>query len=221
MNLRAPPARVESFRQLLTQDERRRADLLRFPQDRDGFIVSRGKLRALIGNYLGTMPGTLRFIYTQYGKPSLVGTPGPDSLRFNVSHSRDLALFAFARGREVGVDVEYIRSDLECDQLATRFFSSREVEALQALPSEHRTEAFFNCWTRKEAFIKAVGEGLSCPLDSFDVSLGPYSVAALLDLRHAAAQRQTWSLRDLAPAPGYAAALAVEGNDWQLDCWQG
>jgi 4'-phosphopantetheinyl transferase len=131
-----------------------------------------------------------------------------------------LALYALTRGRALGVDVEYVRDDLAGQEIAERFFSRQEVRALSALPADARTRAFFNCWTRKEAYIKARGEGLSLPLDQFDVSLTPGEPAALLGTRPDPQEAARWLLRELAPARGYVAALAVEGRGWRLRQWR-
>ncbi len=153
----------------------------------------------------------MRFAYTTYGKPLLADETGASGLRFNLTHSHGLALLAVTRGREIGVDVERIRDNLEGEKLAERFFSPREVAALRSLPPELRREAFFHCWTRKEAYIKAVGKGLSLPLDQFDVTLHPGEPAALLATRHDSEEAQRWSMRSLAPGEGYVGALARRG----------
>ncbi|HEY0080425.1 MAG TPA: 4'-phosphopantetheinyl transferase superfamily protein [Pyrinomonadaceae bacterium] len=212
---------VAEFRRLLAEDERRRADRFHFTRDREHFVVARGILRTLLARYLDRRPERLRFIYSAFGKPSLEEeAAGAPVLRFNVSHSKDLALYAFTRGREIGVDIEHIRDDVEGEDIAERFFSPAEVGVLRSLPSDARPRAFFDCWTRKEAYIKAHGEGLSLPLDGFDVTLSPNQPAALLATRHDPTQATRWSLRELSPSEGYAAALAVEGDGWQLKCWQ-
>jgi 4'-phosphopantetheinyl transferase len=131
-----------------------------------------------------------------------------------------VALYAVARGREVGIDLEFIRRDLEVEQIAERFFSRRETATLRALPTDLRKYAFFLCWTRKEAYIKARGEGLSLPLDQFDVSLIPGEPAALLSAQPDSDEALRWSLQELTLASGYVAALAVEGRGWSLSCWQ-
>ena len=141
-------------------------------------------------------------------------------IRFNLSHSHGVALYAVTRGREVGIDLEYIRSDLEVEQIAERFFSRREIATLRALPIDLRTDAFFLCWTRKETYLKARGEGLSLPLDQFDVSLIPGEPAALLSTHRGSHEALRWSLQELTPAPGYVAALGVEGHGWDLACRQ-
>jgi 4'-phosphopantetheinyl transferase len=143
------------------------------------------------------------------------------SLRFNVSHSHSLALYAITRAREVGVDVEHIRPEIAQEKIAERFFSPREVTVLRALPTPLQASAFFACWTRKEAFIKAKGDGLTLPLDQFDVSLAPGEPATLLRTAWDPQEAACWALQDLAPAPGYRAAVAVAGHAWRLTCWDG
>lgn len=213
-------ARVQSLHLLLAADERARAARFSFPQDRARFVVARAVLRVILSRYLDRAPGQLRFGYSAYGKPALITTPGEAALSFNLSHSAELALYAVTWGRAIGVDVESIRPNLDHEQMAERFFSARERALLRRLPAELKRAAFFTCWTRKEAYLKASGEGLSLALDQFDVSVDPGEPARLLDSRrdpHAAAR---WSLQDLVPGAHYAAALAVEGHDWQLRCWQ-
>lgn len=215
---RATP-HITSLQQILSADECERAERFYFPKDREHFISARGLLRAILGGYLEVDPGRLRFCYSPYGKPALDRAWGGDTLRFNVSHSDRLALYAVTCNRELGVDVERIRPDFAGEEIAERFFSPNERAALRRLHPDVRCDAFFNCWTRKEAYIKARGEGLSLPLDQFDVSLTPGEPAALLNTRGDPADTSRWSLREIAPAPGYAAALCVEGSGWQLKCW--
>jgi 4'-phosphopantetheinyl transferase len=214
------PLQVNRFESTLADDERSRADRFYFSRDRQRFIVARGVLRAILGGYLSRAPGNLSFSYSTHGKPALASESNADALRFNVSHSHGTALYALTRGREIGVDLEHIRGDLKAEQIAERFFSRSETIALRALPPSLREYAFFLCWTRKEAYIKARGEGLSLPLDQFDVSLMPGEPAALLSTRPDADEALRWSLLNLAPACGCAAALAVKGRDWTLSCWR-
>jgi 4'-phosphopantetheinyl transferase len=206
---------VERLRRLLAPDEQARADRLVFEGDRRRTIAARGTLRTILGRYLGTPPDSLRFCYNSHGKPALAGEPG--SLRFNVSHSGDLALIAVARARAVGVDIERLRPNMADEQLARRFFSPPEVASLLALAERDRQRGFFTCWTRKEAYIKARGEGLSIPLDQFQVSLAPGEPAALLSVQGGGVAR--WSLHELRPGPGYIAALAVEGHHLRIKGW--
>ncbi|HEY0378614.1 MAG TPA: 4'-phosphopantetheinyl transferase superfamily protein [Pyrinomonadaceae bacterium] len=209
--------RMPDLLQTLTPDEREKAGRFRFRKDRDRFVVARGLLRAILGDYLQVRPRQLRFTYGPHGKPSLPSEFGRGALQFNLSHSQGQALYAVACRRRVGVDIEQVRSDFTCLEIAQRFFSSREVDVLRSLPPEKQTEAFFNCWTRKEAYIKARGEGLSLPLDQFSVSLAPGEPAALLSCGESQ-EPSRWSLRGLEVGPGFVAALAVEGHDYRLKC---
>ena len=218
--------RVAHLADSLSPDERARAERFHFDRDRVRFIAARGVLRALLGGYLGVSPPALAFEYGPHGKPALAasstGAPAAAlaaEVRFNVSHSTGVALYALARGRDVGVDVEGLRGDFATDEIADRFFSPAERMALRALPAEARCAAFFACWTRKEAYIKARGVGLSLALDAFDVSLAPGEPAALLATRDDPAARDHWSLRALDPGPGLAGAVVAEGRDWALRCW--
>jgi 4'-phosphopantetheinyl transferase len=210
-----PAETLGPLRRTLSADEGARADRFHFPRDRDRFIAARGMLRAILSRYLAEAPDALRFSYNAYGKPELVGAAG---LCFNLSHSHDLAIYAVAREREVGVDVEHVRAEFAGEGIAERFFSPREVAALQALPAEQRVAGFFNCWTRKEAYIKARGMGLSLALDRFDVSLAPDAPAALLTVCDDPAEAGRWTLCALDAGPGYVAALAVAGQSWQMRC---
>ena len=205
-------------RDSLADDERQRADRFHMEKHRRHFTAGRGALRTILAGYLGLRPEAIRFTYTSYGKPLLAGAK--EALRFNLSHSHGLALLAVTLSREIGVDIEFLRDNLERDGelLAERFFSPREVAVLRSLPAELRREAFFHCWTRKEAYIKAHGMGLSLPLDQFDMTLRPDEPAALLATRHNPAEAQRWSMRSLLPADGYVGALAVEGHSWRLEC---
>lgn len=219
-SLDLPAPQVSSLQRTLSTDELTRAERYYLRQVRGRFVVARGLLRAILSRYLGMAAGHLRFRYGPNGKPKLDKKTGGESLRFNVTHSQGLALYAIARDREVGIDVEYILPDLAGEEIAERFFSPREVAALRALPVELQPEAFFNCWARKEAYIKAKGAGLSLPLDQFDVSLAPEEPVALLSTRGDSLEAARWALRALDTGPDYAAALAVEGHGWQLKCWQ-
>lgn len=218
-SLNPPPEEIEKLEETLARDERARADRFHFQKDRRRFIVARGMLRAILGRYLGREPSGLRFCYTAHGKPELAAQSGDDTLRFNVSHSHELALYGVTRGREIGVDVEYVRPVAEVEDIAERFFSPRENAVLCALPAHEKAGAFFACWTRKEAYLKALGDGLARPLDAFDVSLIPGEPARLLHVQGDEQERYRWLLRELTPAEGYTAAICVEGDGWHLECW--
>lgn len=219
ISLNAPQETIEWLRQYLAADERARADRFRFAKDRHQYIIGRGVLRVLLGRYLHCDPQRIHFCYSSYGKPALDSVHAETGLQFNLSHSHQLALLAFTYNRQIGVDVEYMRPDVEFEQLAERFFSPTECAVLLGVAPTLRRETFYNCWTRKEAYIKARGEGLSMPLDQFDVSLRPGEPAALLRSRKDPAEATRWSLRALPIDEEYAAALAVEGASWQLRCW--
>lgn len=219
-SLDVPTSRVQSMQQTLSANELSRAGRFYFRKDRQRYIVTRGLLRTILSRYLDTEPNQLRFCYGDHGKPTLVATSGQRALSFNLSHSGGLALYAVTCGREIGIDLERVRVDFDYEQIAARFFSPPENAVLGGLPSKIKPEAFFNCWTRKEAYIKARGEGLSLPLDQFDVSVAPAEPAALLNTRGDPHETFRWSLHELKPAPGHVAALAVEGHGWQLASWQ-
>ncbi len=204
---------------ILSAEEHERANRFYFSPDRDRFVVCRGVLRSLIGEYLNQEPAALTFRCNPYGKPYLEGKCAETVLRFNISHSDHLALFAFTWDREIGVDIERINVELDDDQIAENFFSPTEVSTLRSLPPAQQTEAFFLGWTRKEAFIKARGEGLSIPLDRFAVSLEPGKPATLLWVQGNPGEIEKWSIRGLNPRQGYAAALVVERADYDLKCW--
>jgi 4'-phosphopantetheinyl transferase len=215
--LKAPG--LSENRAILSSDERVRASRFRFHTDSDRFIAARSSLRTILARYLWIRPADLKFGVNPFGKPHLIGGQDKLGLRFNLSHSHDMALLAVARNRDVGVDIEWMRRDFATDEVAQRFFSRSEVNQLESIAPELKTEAFFNCWTRKEAYIKARGEGLSFPLDQFDVSFAPEARPALLDNRRDPEEVWRWSFEELSPATGYAAALAVEGNLSRLLLW--
>ena len=214
-----PSALRYRLEQTLSDDERRRAGRFYFQSDREHFIVARGVLRSILSSYLGVEAPKLRFGYGAYGKPALMLPSDAADLRFNLSHAGGLALYAVTRDRAIGIDLEYLRADMEWMQIAARFFSPREHAMLCALPTTARLEAFFTCWTRKEAYIKARGEGLTLPLDQFDVSLTPGEPAQLLGVRGALDDPGRWSFQGLSLLPGYIATVAVEGHGWHLTRW--
>jgi 4'-phosphopantetheinyl transferase len=215
-----PQDAVGALRFLLSGDELGRAERFHFRRDRDRYVVGRGVLRRMLGAYMNSDPAALRFDYGAHGKPHLVGESKPGGLRFNVSHSEGHALFCFARGVEVGVDLERVREGPASERLAERFFSAGEVRALRALPRNAQDEAFFDCWTRKEAYIKARGEGLSMPLDRFEVTLAPGEPAELLRTDGDPRERARWSMRGLRPAPSFVGAVVVGGTLRRLECWR-
>jgi 4'-phosphopantetheinyl transferase len=206
---------ADGLKQLLREDELSRAARFHFDKNRNHYIVARAWLRKLLSAYLGVGAGELRFSYADKGKPSLDESQR-GSLDFNLAHSQGMALYAFSRAREVGVDLEFIREDLADEKIAERFFSEREIDDLRNVPAELRKQAFFDCWTRKEAYIKARGEGLSMPLAEFDVSLAPGAVAALLRNHKEPDEVTRWSMQVVDVPEGYVAALVAEGQGWRL-----
>jgi 4'-phosphopantetheinyl transferase len=209
----------KSFELSLAEEDRERAARFKFEGDRHRFIMARACLRTILARYLKTNASGLRFELGPFGKPGLAVPRNALDVRFNLSHSHQLALIAITRGRAVGVDVEFMRADFANDEVAAHFFSPREVKQLVRMPAAIKTRSFFNCWTRKEAYIKARGEGLSHPLDQFDVSFAPDAPAELLGSRVDPAEVSRWCLEDLSPHPAYAAAVTVEGNFSRLLLW--
>ena len=198
---------------LLAFDERERAACFHFARDRDRYTVARARLRILLAGYLQCAPEALKFSYGPRGKPELA-RPQSD-VCFNVSHSHELALYAIGRGRALGVDIEWMRDGVAESGVAERFFAADEVAALHKLPIAQRRSGFFACWTRKEAYLKARGDGIAVELDSFSVSLEPGGQAQL----RRGEQIERWRLAALEPASGYQAALCAEGGDWRMRCF--
>jgi 4'-phosphopantetheinyl transferase len=199
-----PAAEIAALYPLLDREERARSMRYRFPVDRDRFIARRGRLRRLLGNYLGEAAQSIVFRHNDFGKPLILGD---DGLQFSLSHSHGVVLCAIAWDCAVGCDLEWQDEDLASPETADRLFSLRERAALHRLAPGQWREGFYNCWTRKEAFVKALGRGLSHPLDSFDVSVAPGEPAALLSAHG------RWSLHGFSPRPGFQAAVVVEGRD--------
>jgi 4'-phosphopantetheinyl transferase len=203
------PARLARMRTVLNPDEAARADRFFMDVHRNRFIAARALLRDLLAGYLDQAPASIRFAYNEWGKPALAEGFGGRDVRFNLSHSQDLAIYAFALECAVGVDVEIIRRDFAIERLAENFFSTSEVATLRALKGEHQRRAFFNCWTRKEAYVKARGQGLSIELKSFDVSVRPGEPAEII----CGVGRAGWSMYSFEPAPDCVSALVVEGRE--------
>ncbi len=219
-SLSRPTFVVEQLRQVLEPAEVTRVQRFYFEKDRQHWTVARGLLRTLLASYLAVNPREIAFGSNAYGKPVLEHPMSNPPLHFNISHSHEMALFAFTYGRHLGVDVEYMRAGIDYDGLAKHSFSQYENTTLRVLPAEAKHEAFFRCWTRKEAYIKARGMGLSLPLHLFDVELKANEPAALLASREDPQEVARWTLRELLPGTGYAGALTVEGRDWRLCSWQ-
>ena len=211
------PAALRLLEATLSRDERERADRFYFERDRRRFVCARGVLRNLLADYQDDDPAMLTFRYGSHGKPELdMGCGRP--IAFNVSHSGELALLAFSRRGDVGVDVEQFRYMSDRDDIACRFFARGEVARLRALPLVEHEAAFFRCWTRKEAYVKAVGDGLARPLDAFEVTFAS-DEPGRLTIRADERESRRWALRGLEVAPRYAAALVTEGRR-HVSCWR-
>jgi 4'-phosphopantetheinyl transferase len=207
IDLARPEEDVARLAATLAADERARAQRFHFEVHRRRFTVARAGLRAVLGRYLRCPAADVRFRYGNHGKPALAGEAG--DLRFNLSHSADGALVAVTLGADLGVDLEQLRALTDLEGLARRFFAAGEVTDLLAVPAAERGAAFFRCWTRKEAYIKAVGLGLACPLDRFRVSLEPGAGTRLMEIDGSAAAAAAWALTDLRPWPGYVGCVAL------------
>lgn len=204
------------WRTLLSKEELTRADRFHFIQDRQTFTATRALLRIILASYIGCEPAVVTIGYSEKGKPLLGPKHQGTGLQFSVSHSGARALLAFAKLREVGVDVELIRNNLDCKSLSRRYFSPAEQTALAALQGSDLCKGFFRCWTRKEAYVKARGMGLALPLHDFDVSINPGEQRILLATRPHPHEASQWSLCEVELGDGYAAALCVRGHDWKL-----
>ena len=209
VELDQPSEIVRSLYRLLDDDERRRAADFRFDQDQARFIVTHGLFRSVLAQYIPCEPEALQFSLDAAGKPRLLSIESNRQVQFNISHSANQALFAFAAGRPVGIDIECIRAMPNLVEVAATVFSPREQLILKVLPIQDRIAAFFNGWTRKEALLKGLGTGFSLPAQDIEVSLAPGEPAHVHSIK---GNRHTqWRLETITSIPGYVAALAVEG----------
>jgi 4'-phosphopantetheinyl transferase len=213
------PATTDSEASVLSPDEIERASRFHFEKDRIHFTRCRSALRHLLAGYLAIPATEIRFEYLTGGKPQLAAGQNPRALQFNVSHSANMALIAVGSEHRLGVDIEKIRSDVDTTSLAERFFSLRERAGLQALPDHLRVPGFFACWTRKEAFLKATGDGLSFPLADFSVTTHPDLDPELEDINGNTEAGKQWFLADLSVVDGWRATVAVEGAFSRLETY--
>lgn len=205
-------SRRQPFFEVLAPREMARAAKFRLAKDRDEFVLSRGLLRGLLSRYVGVSPSELNFSYNPYGKPALeIGCEG-EKCSFNLSHSQGVVVYAVAKTREIGVDIECVRQDVEHQQIAARFLSPGEARAVQALPPAERKKAFLSCWTKKEAYLKAKGEGFHLDPQSFDVTSGSADLASPVLIEANPTTARCCSIAPLQAPPGYIAALAAEGG---------
>jgi len=211
---------IKKLTHVLSSEEKKRAERFHFDKDRKRFIVTHGVLRTILSLYLDVEPSCLQIGCQSHGKPYVVEKLNDEEICFNLTHSHSLLLFAFTRSRQIGVDIEYVRPIPEADQIVARFFSPNEHAMWQQLSEDQKQQAFFNCWTCKEAYIKAIGEGLSMPLDQFDVSFAIGKQIAFLSAKETSDRSYNWLFRAIQPDPGYIAALVVEGCSCQLEYWE-
>jgi 4'-phosphopantetheinyl transferase len=215
VNLDRPTPEVDALRPILSIDERERATRLRAPGLERRFVICRATLRLVLGKRLRRDPSAIQFRYSATGKPELADRD-VNRTHFNVTHSGEAAKIAISEEEPVGIDLERIRPDFATSAIAERFFSVTERTALRQIPEDQRATAFFRCWTRKEAFVKAIGAGITFPLDGFDVSLEPGALAGLLAIRGDAEAARLWTICELSADPGYVAALAIARSSVKL-----
>lgn len=203
---------------VLSDNERQRAECFHFERHRRRFLVSHIALRQILARYTGMEPKHIQYQFTHYGKPHL-SKDAQSNIEFNLSHSYERAMVAISKRQPVGVDIEYIRPTDDIASLAKRYFSPKEYQQFTELPKEKMLLGFFNAWTRKESYIKAIGEGLSCSLETFDVSLKPGEPAQLLSIANDPQKASSWTLRDVKAEVGYVAAFAVQLSNVNLHQW--
>ncbi len=201
---------IETLASHLDENEWAKADKFRFETERLNYVISHGARREILAKYLECLPNVIKFKENYYGKPFL--RENKKRIYFNLSHSHEIALLAVAKKRRIGVDIEAIRKNFDEINIAEQFFSTSEIETLQSLPRNLRTKAFFDCWTRKEAFIKAVGQGLSYPLKEFSVAFSPFERARLISLENTFLKTENWQIIELNIADDYASAAAIESK---------
>lgn len=219
LKLKQNPQRISALAKLLDQKEQDRAERFKALQARNNFTIARGTLRLLLAQYLHLDPKEILFKQNNYGKLFLE----TDLLKFNISHSNNYALFIFAKNYQVGVDIERVRANFDFIAIAQKFFSPQEVIDLLATPKEQQLSAFFNCWSRKEAFIKGIGKGIFFALDKFAVEICTKTVGKLklaIDAEKLSELEQTnWSLEALNPGSDYVGAFAISGQDYKVSCY--
>lgn len=219
-SLQVTARQQERFTQMLSADEMARATRFHFPQHREHYIAGRGLLREILSRYQNCLPEAIRFSYNSFGKPALLASAGQDALQFNISHSHGVALFAFVRGVDIGIDVQHTDAVTDLLQAGAVVFSTDEMEVLRALPPERRRARFFQFWTRKEAYIKAVGGGFSLPLNGIDVSRLPAGRVWQAESPGAQFEQTDWNVWDFTACPGYAAAVAIKKEHWRFVFYQ-
>lgn len=207
---------LPQFQAMLSSVEKTKAEKFRFSKDRNHYVIRHGILRVILSRYLERRPSEIDFCYGPFGKPEIKGDLAGGCLNFNDSRSGDLAVYGVTRACPLGVDVEKLRPVPDFEEIASRFFTPREAETLMSLPSERQMEAFFACWTGKEAFLKTTGEGIGEGLAKVEVTLTPGEEAGILRIRGESQAQTEWQLRSFSPAPGYLAAVAFRNHNLVL-----
>ena len=219
INLLCPLAEIARLQNVLSAAEKKQSARYHFAHDQRRFIVRRAVLRQLLAAQLGLHPEEIKIDSANFQKPKIAATQNSDGLRFSSSHSADWALIALAQNRDVGVDVEQHRPLPDAGDLVRNSFSDFEIAEFERLPEPARTEGFFNCWTRKEAFVKAIGLGLAYSLKKFSVTLAPGRPAALVDVAGDSVARKKWLMASLNVAPAHSAALFFEAGPSAIRCF--
>lgn len=207
VDLLEPPRPLRYYMAIISEEEAARAARFYFEKDRHQFIVGRAVLRELLGRYLSLDPASIDFKFSDFGKPAF---PNPAGIQFNISHSGGMALMGFTQTAEIGVDLEKIKPDLEIEQIASRFFAIKEKAALLQQPVHRQAASFYQCWTSKEAFIKAHGQGLSLPLDQFEVEVHPDKPAALKAVHWDPKLVENWDLYGFIPKEHFVGAVVCD-----------
>lgn len=220
-SLERSASEMQVLAQFLSTDEQARAERYCFEKARHQFVVSRGLLRYILGRYLDIQPARLQFCYGNRGKPTLASGFDGNTIKFNLSHSQGMVLYALTYNSPIGIDLEYISPFPDVEQIIERFFSFKERSVFRTLPPSLKDIAFFYGWTRKEAYLKAVGQGLAQPLHQIEVSLTPGEPACLISISDDPEEAARWSIYSFQPGPDYAAAIVTEGHEWHLKYWQG
>ena len=211
-NLSVSPQKLAEFKNILSSDELARSDRFKFPVHRDRYIAARGSLRCLLANYLGIAAKDIRFNYGAHGKPEIADT----QLWFNLSHSEDMAIYCFSASCLVGVDLEYLGKEVNCDHISQRFFSQQEAELIYSLPEAQKKQTFFQLWTAKEAYLKAIGKGLCGGLDKIEVAINSLRKSKIIAIHNNDKTDHNWYLHCFQPQINYIATVATQKQPQKL-----
>lgn len=217
VNIDQQTHKINNYWRVLNSEEQQKANLFKFEKDRSCYIIARAVLRILLGNYLAKPPESIVFKTIKNGKPFVYNSK---DVQFNISHSKNCILLGFVKKHQIGIDVEYTKRPIEVELIAKSFFAEEEVNNLLALDKCYQNEAFYNCWTRKEAFIKALGDGLAFPLNEFVVSLDCEKTAILLNTKWNEKEKENWTLEAIQVQKNYTAAMAIKGKIVAIECYK-